>query len=205
MSPASSALGVLAATSELLGDVWMQEPETIWLQVDPPIENRARLQAAVALLNVPAFYWDGIVFEKTALAFDGMPPNPDTLEEADVHQLAWAVEEAARVLAWHKDEAKEFLREPAAYAAVVMHRDGFVVAPEKLAFAQDLLDGMNAKAASLREEVEKAWADLDKGSMDIHAFPETPVGIQLARLAGVTLHCADRRRQLDADLASLKG
>lgn len=205
MSPASSALGVLAAASELLGDVWLQEPETVWLQVDPPVENRAKLQAAVALFNVPAFYWDGIVFEKTALAFDGLPPNPDALEEADVHQLAWAVEEAARIVAWHGDKAHEFRQEPAAYAAAVLHRDGYVVAPTQLAFAQEILDGMNAHASSLREETEKAWAALDKSSMDVHAFPETPVGVQLARLAGVVLHCNDRRRQLESDLHALKG
>lgn len=212
LSASSSALGVLMAVKELLGDCWHWEPESVWLALeqlnaDPPVENRTRLQAGIALMFVPSFYWDGIVFEKTALSLDGHEPNPEALEEPDVGQLAWAVEEAAKIVEWHGDPAWIFMHEPTAYAAVVMHRDGYVLAPGTLAFAQASLDAMNDKAASaLKAEAEKAWTALDKDltTLATSAYPETPAGVQLARLATVELHCHNRRRQQAADLAALK-
>jgi len=218
LSESSTAIGVLAAVKELLGECWHWEPETLWLELvaagaDPPVSNRAKIQAGVALMFVPAFYWDGIVFEKTALAFDGHPANPDRLEEAEPSQLAWAIEEAAQIVAWHGDAPWSFVHEPTAYAAVIMHREGLVLAPSQLAFAQDNLDGLNCKdltegetcpTTPIKKDAEKAWTALDKESMDAHAFPETPVGVQLARLAVIELHCRERRRQAAADLASLR-
>ncbi len=203
----SSALGVLAAVKALLGDCWHWEPESVWLAleqlgVDTPITSRAKLQAGIALMFIPSFYWDGIVFEKTALSLDGHAPNADALEEADVSQAAWAVEEAAKIVTWHGDAPWEFVHEPRAYAAVILHRAGFAVAPDQLSFAQDSLDSMNC-IGSLKTDTAKEWAALDKESLDAHPFPETPTGVQLARLAAVDLHCKDRRRQLAADLAAL--
>lgn len=215
----SSALGVLAAVKELLGDCWHWEPETIWLELaarncDPPIATRAKVQAGIALMFVPSFYWDGVVFEKTALAFDGYATNADRLEEASTAQLATAVEQAAQIVDWHGDHAWEFRHEPLAYAAVVMHREGLVLAPAQLSFAQANLDGINCKETvegeecpthPIKKETEKAWTSLDKESMDAHTFPETPVGVQLARLASIELHCRDRRSKAAADLAALQG
>src|SRR5262245_26129015 len=94
-APTTSALALLAAAQQLLGEesiAW--EPETLWLEMerrglDVPLPNRAKLHAALALVLVPSFYWDAVVFEKTALAFDHVVPNPDALEEATAAQLAW--------------------------------------------------------------------------------------------------------------------
>lgn len=217
VSPASSALGVLAAAKELIGDCWHWEPESIWLALeqlglDIPVENRARLQAAITLYLVPSFYWDGIVFEKTAMSFAGHQPNSAALEEPDITELAWAVEEAAQIVKWHGDAAWNFSHEPIAYAAVVLHRDGYVLCPASLSFAQNQLNGLNCKdvpedeacpAEPIRNETEKAWAAVDKESMLTHAFPETRVGVQCARLATVYLYCKERRLQLETDLAAL--
>src|SRR6266542_3699820 len=93
-TPTTSALALLAAAQSLLGEFIAWEPETLWLELERrglevPVPNRAKLQAALALVLVPSFYWDAVVFEKTALAFDHIVPNPDALEEASSAPLAW--------------------------------------------------------------------------------------------------------------------
>lgn len=153
--------------------------------------------AGITLYFTPSFYWDAGVFGKTALAFAGHSANPDMLEEASAAELALAVKEAGRIISQQGDEPHHFMHEPAAYAAVVMHREGLVLAPKELEFAQDLLDGLNCKdvaegqacpAESLKDATKKAWSAIDKDSIANHAFPETPVGVQLARLAAIELH-----------------
>jgi len=197
--PASTLLVTL---KNLLGDCWGWEPESIWLElgnrnIQVPASNQAKILAGITLYFTPSFYWDAGVFEKTALAFDGHAPNPDILEEASSAELAWAVREAARIVAAHGDEPHSFMHEPAAYAAVVMHREGLVLAPEELAFAQDLLDGLNhAGAKTLKEETQKAWPAIDKTSIAGHAFPETPHGVQLARLAAIELYLQEQQSRL---------
>ncbi len=206
----TSAVALLAAAEVFLGgEFLLWEPETVWLELQHrgvsilPV-GRAKLEAVRALLLVPSFYWDAIVFEKTALAFDGHVPNPDALEEATVAQLAWAVKEAAWVATHVGEAAKAFEHEPAAYSAVVMHRDGFILAPEQLAFAQDLLDNVNETDNALKTEVREKWAALDKSTMDVHAFDESFAGVQLARLAAVELHVREREDRAAADLAALR-
>ena len=112
-TPTTSALALLAAAQSLLGEFIAWEPETLWLELERrglevPVPNRAKLQAALALVLVPSFYWDAVVFEKTALAFDHVVPNPGALEEATPAQLAWAAKEAARIVAHHGDPPREF-------------------------------------------------------------------------------------------------
>lgn len=209
--PAACALALLIAARHLCGPDWLEwEPETQWLtlearRIDIPEVNRAKIQAAVTLHHVPSFYWDGLVFEKTALAFDGHVPNEDALEEATAAQLATAVLEAAQIVAYFGDAPPAFHHEPGAYAGVVLHREGFVLAPEQLSFAQAQLDGLNGPPDSLREQVKTAWAALDKKSLTGHAFAETRLDVQLAHLAAVELHVQAREARVAADLAALRG
>lgn len=199
----------MAAAKELLGDHHAWEPESVWLSlkerdIDLGSPNRAKLMAAVALIFVPSFYWDGIVFEKTALAFDGSVPNPDALEEASSGQLAWAVEEAAWIVAMNHGEAQVFQHEPAAYAAVVLHREGMVLAPRQLSFAQDLLDEMNRGAKDLKESVREKWEALKGVGLATRSYGETPEDVQLARLAAVERHVRERDEAAGTEVASLK-
>ncbi len=205
-TPTTSALALLAAAQSLLGEEFIAwEPETLWLELERrglelPLANGVRLQAALALLLVPSFYWDAVVFEKTALAFDHVFTNPDALQEATSAQLAWAVREAARITSLHGDSAREFAHEPAAYGAVVLHREGLVVAPDELAFAQPLLDRLNGgEAAGMRERVKTAWAAVDKRALGTHAFTETAVDVQLARLAAIELRVREQESRAAAN------
>jgi len=197
----------MQAARSLLGDFLAWEPESIWLElqhqgVDLPEGNRAKLMAALTLHLVPSFYWDAIAFEKTALAFDGASPNPDTLEEASPALLAWAVVEAAWILRLAKNAVWEFNSEPRAYTGVVLTRAGFVLAPDQLSFAQPVLNRERFHT-HLLEETKARWAGVDKAGLDKLALQETAVDVQIARLAAVETHVRVRREQAERDLARL--
>jgi hypothetical protein len=203
--PGTPAVALMAAARALLGEFLHWEPESIWLElqhqgVDVPEDNRAKIMAGVALRLVPSFYWDAIVFEKTALAFDGQMPNPEILEEASPAKLAWAVEEAAWILREAKDPSWEFQTEPAAYAGVILCRAGFCVAPEQLSFAQSVLCRERCHP-HLIAEVRERWAGVSKDHLEMLSLQEVPVDVQIARLAAVELHVRERRARAKQDLA----
>lgn len=203
--PKTSAIALLEAMRRLLGDFLAWEPESMWLElerhgIDLPGGNRAKVMAGVTLHLMPSFYWDGIVFEKTAIALDGVEPNPDILEEASPASLAWAVVESRWILRPHP--AWEFGHEPRAYAGVVMARAGFVVAPDELAFAQRALD-RERHDDELRDEVAERWSKIDKASLSSLALEENRLDVQIARLAAVELHVRDRRSAAERELAGL--
>lgn len=202
--PSAATVALMAAAKTQLGDFLAWEPESIWLEldrqgVDLPAENRAKIMAGIALRLMPSFYWDGIVFEKTALAFDGLLPNPDILEEASPARLAWAVVEADWIIRAAKDASWEWGHEPRAYAGVVLARAGFVLAPEQLSFAQSALD-RERPSTHLLDEVKQRWAGVDKNGLEKLTLHETPVDVQIARLAAVELHVRDRRARAERDL-----
>lgn len=198
----ASAVAILRAIEIVAGDVLEWEPESAWLEldrqgIDLPVESRAKAMAGQALRLVPAFYWDAIVFEKTATSLDGLPPLPDILEEATPAQMAWAVAEAAMIA-----EPRGFLHEPAAYAGVVLARAGFAVAPAQLVFAQEALDRQRPRNG-LRAAVEARWSRVDKGHLDRLALVETIEDVQVARLAAVELHVRERSEAARRELGSL--
>lgn len=202
-TPTTTAVALLSALKALLGDYKRWEPETLWLELDRrdinvPKENRVKIQAGLTLLFVPSFYWDAIVFEKTALAFDGGHINPSALEEASTAQLAWATREASWILSQHEEESRTCEHEPAAYAGIVAHREGLVVMPSELSFGQWQLDRLNA-SGSLAKEVKEAWRGLDWG----REFTESPLDVQLARLVAVELHVQEREKQAARELAEI--
>lgn len=204
----ASAVSLMVATRHLFGDFHDWEPETLWVTlaregVKVPSCNRDKLQAGLALLFVPSFYWDGIVFEKTAVAFDCFEANPDALEEASSAQLAWAAKEAAWILTQHDGVPHDFEHEPRAYAAVVMHREGLVHAPAQLLFAQETLDRMNTNN-TLRTRVEERWKSFDKSKLETWKFEETEEDVPLARLAAIELHVRSKETDAARDLALLR-
>lgn len=204
-NPDTAAVVLVQAAHVLLGDYLAWEPESIWLELEHqgvvvPVENRAKLMAALTLRLIPSFYWDAIAFEKTAIAFDGVMPNADVLEEASPGRLAWAVVEAEWILQRAKDASWEFSSEPRAYAGVILHRAGFVLAPEQLAFAQPALNRARHHD-HLLEEVKDRWAHVSKDNLEALNLQETQVDVQIARLAAVELHVRQRRARAQRDLA----
>jgi hypothetical protein len=201
------AVALIRAAHEALGDFLAWEPESIWLELhrqglDLPEENRARIMAAMTLRLIPAFYWDAIVFEKTALALDGVTPHADILEEASPARLAWATLEAAWIIRDAHEANWEFQHEPRAYAGVILARAGFVFAPEQLAFAQARLD-RELRDTELRDKVEARWRRVSKEHLEQLTLGETPEDVQIARLAAVETHVRERRAAAEAALARL--
>lgn len=205
----ASPVGLVRAARARLGDFVAHEPESIWIElqhqdVDVPVGNRSKLMACVALLLVPSFYWDAIVFEKTALAFAGVPGNPEILEEATPAQLASAVAEAAAVIRDARNTSWEFESEPRAYAGVVLHRAGFVLAPAGLDFAQRALSRENGpEAEDLLGQVRKRWAGVSTDHLEQLSLGETAVDVQIARLAAVALRVRERAERARRDLADV--
>lgn len=201
------AVALMRAATTVLGDFLSWEPESIWLELERqgislPDGNRARVMAAIALRLVPSFYWDALVFEKTAIALDGALASPDILEEASPAKLAWAVVEAAWIIKDAREASWEFQHEPRAYAAVVLNRAGFVLAPEQLSFAQMWLN-RERHHDHLLEDVKARWDGVSKDRLDKLALDESPIDVQIARLAAVELHVRDRRAAVERALSRL--
>jgi hypothetical protein len=206
-APETSAVALYQAVHKLLGDFLAWEPESIWLElehqgIEVPDPNRAKLMAALTLRLIPGFYWDAIVFEKTAVALAGHFPHPDILEEATPAQLAWAVEEAAWVLRLMNDAAVEFQHEPRAYAGVVLARAGFVLAPSQLEFAQLALHNQTHDG-KLRDDVAERWSRASKDHLEQLSLGEDRIDVQIARLAAVELYVRDKRKAAELELTRL--
>ncbi len=206
-SRTTSAVALCRAADMALGDHLSWEPESIWVDLDRqgvtvPVEARDRLMAAIALRLVPAFYWDAMVTANTAVAFDGRPAHVEIVEEASPGALAWAIVEAAWIRRRYDLEALQPEHEPIAYVAVILDRAGFVLAPEQLSFAQDALDARRSKSGLL-DDVRQRWSGIDKGRLVDLALQETPVDVQIARLAAVELHVRSRRASAESELARL--
>jgi hypothetical protein len=199
----TSAVALVAAAESLIGDGFLLwEPDTIWhsIDVDVPQENRDKLMASVALHLVPSFYWDAVVFEKTAVAFAGKRVLPEVLQEATPADLAWAVVEAKMIRENLGDESLDFEHEPTAYAAVALERAGFVLAPEQLQFAQPLLERRLPKSGLLAE-TRGRWTALEGRGLEDLDLRETPLDVQIAHLAAVELHVRERRARARDELA----
>jgi hypothetical protein len=189
------------------------EPETIWLTmekdgIDLSIVNRDKLQAAIALVVNPQFYWDHIVFENTVHAFTGNISNPDVIQECHPAEMAWAVYEAD-VIRGMDPEGKgdaEFDEDVQQYVAVCLQRAGFICAPEQLQFVDDnLVELQPDDAKKLRKEVQDAWKKVDKGALQRTEFAEDPLGVNLSRLAGTYVYVEDLAKSMGQDFLELKG
>lgn len=201
--PKTSSVALLKALERVVGDYVTWEPESVWVElshhgIDLPTENRAKILAGITLHLVPSFYWDGVVFEKTAVALEGHAANPEILEEPPPAWLAWAVVEAGMIL----KQPFEFQHEPRAYAGVILARAGFVLAPEQLAFAQQALDRQR-HSDELRDIVAERWKRIDKTRLATLSLQETREDVQIARLAAVELHVRERTAAAERELRSL--
>lgn len=209
-NPEASATALFLEAKKTLGPQFIAwEPETIYLEIhnktglDPDALTRDKIQACITLLSTPYFFTDAAVFENTVTAFNHYVSDPRILHEASPAQMAWAVTEAEFFLSIHDMVLPSFDYEPAGYAAVVLFRDGYIVAPRQLQFAQELLDKhLNPDAKKLQKVIRDGWEKLSGTPLSAATFDTTPVGIALARLASVELYVQERTKQLHEELAS---
>jgi len=210
----TTATGCYRATQVLLGPMFRGwEPESIWLSlermnVDVSVLNRDKIMAAVTLTMIPAFWFEINAFENTVMAFNNVISDPHILQEATPAQIAWGVYEAELLYgdAGEFEETTVFDREPTLYTATVLNRAGFLVAPDMLSFAQEPLDKLNCNGTKTTvDEVKKAWTRLKRTDFTKREFSEdSPVDLQLGRLAAVSLYIQDRLEQYELDLSKLR-
>lgn len=190
----------LLAVKNLLGPAVMAwEPDTIWVELedreglDISLAMRDKILAAITLVEIPAFYWDVNTYMNTVMAFNDYASNVDRIHEPAPGELAWAAYEAELILHEHGQWEPEFDYEPKIYTAEILHRAGMVLAPQMLSFCQDVLDKRSCDGKkTCKEQVEKAWQLQSKGSLGNVKFPETPLGVQLAKLAAVEVYITER-------------
>ena len=214
----ASASGCFQAVLCLCGDqarAW--EPESIWLtldrrHIDIPVVNRDKVMAALTLTMVPAFWWDVHAFENTVLAFNHVVSNPAVVQEATPGQMAWGVYEAELIFAISTAEDElnqqqpEFDREPVCYTAAVLHRAGYVRAPDLLNYAQRELTRLNKSGTDVNKaDLDTAWTEFKKRKpLPLNSLDDTALDVQLARLASVELHVQEQLKRYQADLQRLR-
>ena len=209
-SEATTATGCLRALTLLYGDeIRAWEPESIWLtleraNVDVPLVNRDKILATMTLLMMPAFWWEVHAFENTVCAFNDVQVNTEVLQEASPAQIAWAVYEAELLFTQSDiNETPEFDHEPVVYTGTVLHRAGFLVAPQLLQFAQSTLDKLNGTGAPVtKQAVQDAWKKIE--AQEAPTLGDTPLDVQLGRLLGVKLYLQERLKVYEADTAKLR-
>jgi hypothetical protein len=208
----SSATGCFLAVREACGETcraW--EPESLWLtferrNIDIPPLNRDKILAAHTLTMVPAFWWEVNCFQNTVLAFNNVLSNPEALQEATPGQLAWGVFEAEMIYGYSDfPETPAFDREPALYAGACLHRAGYVLAPDLLRFAQDALDHFNeGKTSVSKDNVSSSWKKLQGRDLKKKTWKEdSPMDVQLSRLASVVLYIEEMAKRYQADISQL--
>ena len=194
------ASAVCLAASKELGEGWLLwEPETIWKElhhrgIDVSVGNRQQLMAGRGLIVHGRFFYDGLIFDKTCAAFANEVLDVDGFDDTLAMHLAWGVDEARKILELFDDDFLLIDREPCEVVATQLFEEGFVLAPDELAFAQPALDRrLTKEARELKREVQELWTDLRGHQVRDVPYPETAKGVQLARLASVSVFPADRR------------
>lgn len=194
-----------AAVERLLGPgARVYEPETIELELgrrgvswEPPLA--AKILGAQTVIVSRAWSWDYDVLFAFALAGSGVPAAADAIHHPEPHDLAWAMCEIEALcgLAPDADHGFDPDRVDPAIAAV-LHHDGWVLAPEPLAFAQSALDRFTGPDhAALRDKVAERWAALraapEADARRVFAeVPESALKVQLGHLYSCALELSAR-------------
>ena len=206
--PVAPATAVLIAARHLLGPTFTAyEPETLWLELSNicPI-NRDKLMAGIALAMTPSFYWDYRVFGATVHALNDEMVVPEIVPRCTAPQMTWGVFEAELLFALTDGESTrpEFDESLEAYVAVSLLEEGCVVPPVGLSFCyEELKRKISPDSQILREETEKAWAELPKEKLDPSKFKDDALGAQLLKLTDSWLYAAEKTAQLRSYLAKI--
>lgn len=188
--PVAPALSLMVAARHLLGDgftVW--EPETLWKELDPPVVNRGKLAAAIALDIMPSFYWDYRVFGNTCLAFNDEITLPDQVPQPMPWQMSWGVFEAELIFALTTREVitPDFDDEPTAFCGTHLYELGWVCPPDNMTFCEDkLVQHLSDEARQLHGVVKTQREEHKTKSED------PAIDVQLARLEDCALYVVNR-------------
>lgn len=204
-------LCLLRAADQLLGPAWRAyEPDTVWAElgrqgVVVPDEARETLLGAWTLLVVDTFFWDAKVYAKTCLVLSGGSANPAAFEEVPVEQLCWGTLEAKKIREAYDQVFQGFDHEPATYAAIVLQRAGFRIAPPALDFADFLLQSRSPEKPDWRPQIA-AELHLVGAEGYVDSMPsDDPRTAEVARHRAVDGYLRGREVALRQALARLGG
>lgn len=202
--PQASPTALWRALEALLGPgarVW--EPETLRVELErlgAPWEGslEARVLGGQTILTTHAWTHDHDVLFAFALACDGHPAGG--VAHPTAVQLAWAVSEIEELTGEKIDHDAGFDPDGIDPAiAVVLHDDGWVIAPEQLAFCQEALTDMDREVAGLRKRVRVVWDKVsglpdDELSKLVREADENDLGVQITHLADCAIELRARAR-----------
>jgi hypothetical protein len=189
--PAAPALALMIAARHILGEgftIW--EPETLWRELDPPMLNKGKLAAAIALDIMPSFYWDYRVFASTIIVLNDGIAILDQIPQPTPLEMTWGVFDAEVIFALTTKEAvtPEFDDEPSAFAAMQLYEAGWVYPPANMLFCEEnLLKLLSDEAHQLHDDVKR---QVEAHKEDITSVKAEDV--QLARLADSQLYVVNR-------------
>lgn len=211
------ALAAIVATERILGPQFLAwEPETIRVELaDEGVEitsaNFDALMAAITLRVTTNFYWDANTFENVIVALNAHNVVFDTLQEVTPAQIAWGVTQAHLIVdkLSNHDIPKKLSRddrfdyEPVCFAVAACMHAGMSVAPKELSFCRELLDKRTQSDREFVSQIKKAWRKMDKTKLSAYTFKDTPVDIQLSKMATVVLYVQAENKELEKQLALL--
>lgn len=155
--------------------------ETIWITVqkdglDLPEEAQQKISAYIALNANPMAIWEVNTFQNTVLASDNIIPVPEITQQAYPVEIGWAIHEIEAFLRHTKKlsegQSIKWGDDIISYIAAALKADGWIIAPNNLAFVQDALDSIN-KNTDLKSQILS-------GTLDTPNTPE--VALQLKKL-----------------------
>jgi len=207
----TTATGCFCAVDALLSFSWRAwEPESIWLELEHlevavPESNRAQIMATRMLLNTDRFWYDANIFASVCATLNDEEISYEGIEDVSVAQLAWGVYEAENLIrGYDPDTILPFDREPVKYTAIQLYREGFIIAPDELSFAQVELDQLYPlENKEICRKVKEAWAAASQYDVQDATYPETPAGVQFAKLASVKAYIQQQDKKLKAELVRL--
>ncbi len=186
----ANPIKILLVLDQLYEEEWRDwEPETITQtlkadDIDVSRLNMDKIMALKVVHNTMNFWEDPRTFEKVVLSFAGRMVDWGHIQEARVHEMAACVALIERYIAEH-----EFSDDVAALVAASALRDGFVMLPPPLSFAQfqfanELAMTMGDDALGLQQKLMDALEDEE---------PEIPKdhGVQYMRLLRCQYHVQD--------------
>lgn len=197
------------AAERLFGDGWLLwEPQTLWRELEelgapPTVKNREQLMAGRGVRVHGRAYYDALVFDRTTRAFNQDDPEHAIDMGQNIGHAAWAVDEMRRID--HDDQSHVFDREITGLIACGLHLTGWVLAPTELGFAQAQLDRLgNVDQRQLKARVEDVRAQAAGLAVRNIPYPETPVGVQMARIGSVQAYVEARAQRREQQLAQVR-
>lgn len=178
----------LAADAELKGGPEFVDYEPATLR-DMGFSDHeiTKIMCAKLVMRDLAPFFDWHVFEKVVVAFNDREVQFDVTQEPSVAEIAWAVDEMRYI-----DSETPFGPEVEGYIAVAAWREGLVVLPKTLMFAEGVL---MAQVSGYGRTVADQFAKGERNEA---------TEVQLERLKAIHQYVNDRHRKLVGELRTLK-